>query len=397
MNNTSSVFISYSHANESCLNEFKVHLANLIRTKRIEPWYDRFLLGGDKLDQKILDKLSRSDIVIFLVSPEFIDSYYCYEKELKVAIENRENGASRVFPIILDHCDWKGSDILKQCVLLPRDAKPVSTFENKNEAYLHIVDELRRVLDELDKEQLREPVRTQLPIEISSVFAEYLNDTEIVFQNSNVSEIKLENIFVFPDLKSIILDEKAADVISHSHEMIDSEHWSDTDKLILGGEQSGKTSLAKTAFKSLYLKGYLPVIIDCSEIGSKLDVQKDLRKFIDRQYTIEDIENFEYSRAVVILDDFHLLKFNSKYRALYLSEIEKISKNGKLIFADSDLRFEESTFNIFENFERYEILRFGYVKRDELINKWNSLGVEETIEEADLQKLNDSKIGRAHV
>ena len=139
------LFISYSHRDERALERLHTHLAMLRREGAIATWYDREILGGANIDEDVARNLADSDVFIPLVSPDFLASRYCYEKEMEQALHRHEKGSIRVVPIILEPCDWKPSPLAKLKVL-PKDGKAISTWANQNVAYLDIVEELRRIL-----------------------------------------------------------------------------------------------------------------------------------------------------------------------------------------------------------------------------------------------------------
>ena len=137
-------FISYSHRDSSSLDRLHIHLAMLRRDGAITEWYDREILGGDPVDSEVSANLESSDIFLALVSPDFLHSNYCYEKEMERAIEKHDSGQMRVIPIIVEPCDWKASPLVR-FKALPRDGEPISHWTNENTAYLDIVNELRRI------------------------------------------------------------------------------------------------------------------------------------------------------------------------------------------------------------------------------------------------------------
>ena len=139
-------FISYSHKDDAALERLHTHLAMLRRDDRIDAWFDREILAGGDLDAEIADQLESCELFLFLVSPDFLASDYCVEREMERALERHHAGEARVVPIILEPCDWTSSP-LRQLKVLPRDGKPVSEWTNENNAYVDVVKELRRVLE----------------------------------------------------------------------------------------------------------------------------------------------------------------------------------------------------------------------------------------------------------
>ncbi|AMS39461.1 TIR protein [Aminobacter aminovorans] len=141
------VFISYSHRDSVALDRLHVHLAALRREGRIEAWFDREILAGDVLDIEISRELESASLFLLLVSPDFIASDYCVEREMQRALERHEAGEARVVPIIVEPCDWASMTPLRRLKALPRDGVPISEWANANTAYLNIVQELRRIVD----------------------------------------------------------------------------------------------------------------------------------------------------------------------------------------------------------------------------------------------------------
>lgn len=140
-------FISYSHQDKGALERLHVHLKNLTRGGHIETWYDRDILAGSGLDTEIKQELEAADLFLLIVSPDFIASDYCVERELKRALERHEAGNARVVPIIVEECDWKAMGELKQLKAVPTDGKAISEWANPNTAYLNVVQELRRIIE----------------------------------------------------------------------------------------------------------------------------------------------------------------------------------------------------------------------------------------------------------
>ena len=139
-------FISYSHKDSEFLDLLHTHLAILRREGRINEWYDREILAGDAFDNVILNELLKSELFLALVSPYFLSSNYCYEKEMAKAIELHEQGKLRIVAIILEPCEWKHTP-LKQFKVVPKDGLPVAEWNNKHSAFLDVVTEIRRILD----------------------------------------------------------------------------------------------------------------------------------------------------------------------------------------------------------------------------------------------------------
>jgi hypothetical protein len=137
-----SVFFSYSHKDEELRNELETHLAMLKREGVISTWHDRRLLAGDVIDDRIATELDQADIILLLVSPDFLASDYCYGVEVRRALERHAAGEARVVPIILRPCDWKRAPFGK-LLATPTDGRPVTKWPDRDDAFLAITNAIR--------------------------------------------------------------------------------------------------------------------------------------------------------------------------------------------------------------------------------------------------------------
>ena len=140
------VFLSYSHADEPMKNELDKSLIMLKRSDKIEVWQDRQLQAGTEWDATIRAELAAADIILLLISVDFNNSQYIWDKELATAMQRHEKGEARVIPVILRTCEWSEMPYAK-LQALPDNAVPVSTFINKDEAYTNIAKKIRGVVD----------------------------------------------------------------------------------------------------------------------------------------------------------------------------------------------------------------------------------------------------------
>lgn len=143
------VFFVYSHKDEDLRDQLEVQLSMLRRKGLIESWHDRRITAGSPLDQTIDDKLEEADIILLLVSPDFLASEYCYDVEMSRALERQESGEARVIPVILRPCDWIHPP-LENLVAVPLDGKPVTKWQNTDEAFLDIAKSIRSVIEEMN-------------------------------------------------------------------------------------------------------------------------------------------------------------------------------------------------------------------------------------------------------
>lgn len=143
-----SVFISYAHRDEDLKDELVAHLATLKRLGKITAWDDRNIEAGVEWDRAIQQALEEAQIVLMLITPHFMASDYCYDQEMKRALERHDEGTARVIPIIIKPVDWQGTPF-SRLSCLPKDGKPVTQWSDRDEAFLDVVQEIRRAVESL--------------------------------------------------------------------------------------------------------------------------------------------------------------------------------------------------------------------------------------------------------
>ena len=123
------VFYSYSHRDDELREELERHLSILKRQGIITDWHDRRIGAGTEWKGQIDIHLNTARVVLLLISSDFLASDYCYDIEMRRAMERHESGEARVIPIILRPAIWKGAPFEK-LQALPKDAKPVTSWGN---------------------------------------------------------------------------------------------------------------------------------------------------------------------------------------------------------------------------------------------------------------------------
>ena len=136
------LFISYAHKDEPLLRELEKHLTVLRRNGVIEPWYDREINPGAEWKGEIDDRLGEADIVLLLVSPDFLASDYCMDVEMKRAMEQHAAGEATVVPVILRPCLWTDTPFGK-LQALSSDGKPISDADSQDKAFAAVATSLQ--------------------------------------------------------------------------------------------------------------------------------------------------------------------------------------------------------------------------------------------------------------
>ena len=155
------VFFSYSHKDETLRNELENHLSQLKRSGRITAWHDRRITAGSEFAGEISENLENADVILLLVSSDFLASDYCYDLEMGRAMEKHEEKSAKVIPIILRDCDWHDAPFGK-LLATPTDGKAVTKWPNQDEAFLNVVNYIKDALP-AKKQESTEPKTTPQP------------------------------------------------------------------------------------------------------------------------------------------------------------------------------------------------------------------------------------------
>jgi len=179
------LFYSYSHKDERLRDKLDKHLAPLRREGIIELWHDRKIGPGKDFDGEINKHLQKDEVILLLVSPDFVDSDYCYGIEVVRAMERHRTGEARVIPVILRPVDWHQTPFGK-LLALPTDGKPVTKWANQDEGFLNIARGIRLAASEFSKTECRRDNQIVLKIN-QAVYTEQFNGVSIVGEIHNLT------------------------------------------------------------------------------------------------------------------------------------------------------------------------------------------------------------------
>src|SRR5258708_12197432 len=144
------VLLCYAHKDERLLNKLKIQLKPIQREGLVKVWHDRDIGAGKDWEHEIDERLNTAQIILLLVSPDFIDSEYCYSIEMNRAMERDKLGEVRAIPIILRPTDWHNTPLGK-LQALPKDGKPITTWRNRDTAFLDVAKGLRKAIEEMSR------------------------------------------------------------------------------------------------------------------------------------------------------------------------------------------------------------------------------------------------------
>lgn len=140
------LFYAYARKDEALLNQLDTHLELLKREQYISTWHDRAITAGTVWAKEIDAHLKSAKIILLLISSDFLASDYCSGIEMKEAMRRHDAGEACVIPVILRACDWHTAPF-GHLQVVPKNAKPVKMWRDRDEAYTNVAREIRRVID----------------------------------------------------------------------------------------------------------------------------------------------------------------------------------------------------------------------------------------------------------
>lgn len=336
------LFISYSHKDDTYRLELDKWLVNLKEKGLIESWHDGNLLPGDPLVSKIYQKIDEADIILLLLSQDYLYSKACKE-EMEYAL--RFSQKKKIVPIILKDCTWKETGC-RDLLALPKDGIPVAKWATSEEAWLNIYDGIKKVAEEL-----------QFNFEIINEFLEEIQQIEFVTQSKKGTT--LSDIFVFPNI--------SVDKDAFKKENIEYDFFLEKKKksiLIKGREFSGKTALLKWLYTSLREK-YTTLLLNGNNIHKTLDFDEYFRGEFSKQMNGNFNNWMKLENKVVLIDNFnHNISHNI---IAYLNENFVMT----IIALDDEeymLYFKDEP--SFSDYTTLTLGQFNLVQQEGLIKKW---------------------------
>lgn len=224
-------------------------------------------------------------------------------------------------------------------------------------------------------------------------FSRIIGDPGGGFIHNEKDNLQLDDIFVYPELKKKRVKEGKEDLNKGQYSIPSEEILysgeSSLRLLILGEDKAGKSTLLYQALKEFHSRGYAPILLRANEISSlsEADFSRMLSKNATEQYTHPDqFLRAEKKNRIVFVDDLDRLRGGLK---IILKFIQALEKEFDSIILSATTGFEISEFVIKEaaktlqNYDTYEITRFGHALRHKLIRKWCLCGSVNTLPELD--------------
>ena len=339
------LFYSYSHKDERFRDRLATHLDLLKQKNLLDDWYDRKITAGNQIHADIAYHFATSDIILLLLSPDFISSREC-QKEMADAVKRRTDDPDRVvvIPVILRPCSWQDCPELSDLRAIPRDGLPVVKWPDQDEAFLDIYNDLKVVIESTPF-VLTEPCRRDA--------------RQVEFISQRKSDLEIDDIFVFPNIESAY-DQRQVESFD--------ELWTGRDYVVVrGDDRSGRTVVCRKLFLEEIENGSAPLLLSGNEVVSPIHHEELVRTKFHEQFS-GSFAYWENSEKVLIIDDFDRsvrLEF-IEFAKTYFKRILLVVSNDEYLvyFRDEEL---------LADFELLNLRSLGHPKQEELVEKWLDL------------------------
>jgi hypothetical protein len=146
------VFISYAQQDDLLRRELESHLAPLKRARVIAGWHPGRIGPGEAREASLAARLERAQVILLLVSADYLASEGSYEREMTKALERHRTGSACVIPVLVRGCDWTGASF-SRLNLLPEgkggESTPLMSWLNRDEAWTSVVRAIRAAVARL--------------------------------------------------------------------------------------------------------------------------------------------------------------------------------------------------------------------------------------------------------
>ena len=246
------LFCSYCHEDNKYRARMEKALALLKNQDKIlDSWSDQDIIPGQNISDVTRKHIKEADIVVFLLSPDFISSEACME-EWAQASDSTKSGPLVRIPIILKECAWKHVSGMADCLALPNDGVPVDISSNLDVAWQQVYEGIKSAVEKIRRE-----------FTIKDEFRERMESTEFASQDV----VPLQRIFVFPRLSSFTetsTDSAVESTVDNLPDLLNRE------RILLHGDQlSGKSALCRHILLSLNDESKPVIHIDLAKVGGK--------------------------------------------------------------------------------------------------------------------------------
>ena len=351
------LFYSYCHTDESHREDMEKYLTLLRRDGVLKEWCDRKILAGQNITTVIHQELLNADIIIFLVSIDFLNSNACKE-EWEQANSLAKDNKKTLISIIVRACPWLDFDNMRDYLALPTDGKPVTSWHDKDAAWNSVYTGIKKVVEDI-----------RSTFDLKESFKNKISSLE--FCSQSTEKLSLTDLFVFPNLIKHSDDTEDEIILRNLSDVLNEKKT-----IIQGDSQSGKTKLCSHIFLELIEKNVPVLLIDFNDIANKKTTIDIFQQCYSEQYNGDFNLWMNQKNKTVIFDN--LSYFGKSLDHLNFSESIFDNIVVTISIEDYESYYKDDTRLL--SFSSITIRPFTHVKQEKLIKKWLQLKNKNSIE-----------------
>lgn len=254
--------------------------------------------------------------------------------------------------------------------------------------------------------------RTRNEFVISAPWTDYLTSPGAAFTHSRKEKLELKDIFVEPNVRELSRIDSITQVVQLPingddfwRRLVDTTHAA-----ILGGQSSGKTALGKSIYLKFHAAGFVPLTLSGEEIKTwdREKLMRQIAKAVQDQYSAGVVERYWQigpEKRVLLIDNYHLIPLNNKGNQELFAHLKEFASRIILLTHDlskvDELAVEGGQQNPLATFIQFELQEFGNQLREELIERWFTIGQEYIVSSKELEtqvietkRIMDALLGR---
>ena len=147
------IFVSYARDDLRYLERLRTHVADL-RRHNVEFFDDRDIGVGREWKRILLERLNVADIVILMVTANFVASDFCMQEEFPQAMQRQQAGKCVLMPLYVAPFDVGSSDQLRKIQWIPSDKPIDGRGRATTQAWVDVATELRKLVEDWRKTRL---------------------------------------------------------------------------------------------------------------------------------------------------------------------------------------------------------------------------------------------------
>lgn len=359
------IFVSYTHNDGTTVKKVVDTFAPMEREDRVKILWDKDInAGADFWNEDIPNMMTSSDIICLFLSTAYLASDSCI-REKNFAEKLKSEKGIVVIPVVVSDCPWLEDSFLKSLLALPNDGHAIKSgyWDNDEEACMDVHNGIKRVVEEIEK---------LASLRVNADYEKFLHGADpLTNAHPRKKNILLDDVFVYPKLKKVDSAKNTKD--EYEDGLIDGNSLLEFPKqhsriIIMGANQSGKTSFVKNMAVDYRRNGYVPLFIRDKEKFFQGNFEKRIENAFVEQYVSGcNFKGIPQSRIVLLIDDFHYAR-NKDDILNIVSTYEHV-----VLVVDDVFTLDLKNASIVSVFAQYIIQEYNPVQRDELITKWISL------------------------